>query len=291
MQELIDKAAVLLEALPYIQRFQGSSFVIKYGGSFMDSPDPDIRNGLARDIVFLRAVGIDTIVLHGGGKAISRAMREEGLEPRFVHGQRVTDAPLAELVDRVLSLQVNPEVVSRIASLGGDAVGLPGRRIFGCRRKRAAAPDGSPLDLGLVGEIVSVDRQAVQQAVGAGRIPVISPTARDAEGRLHNCNADAVAAQLAIALEARRLVFVSDVPGLMEDAGRPETLIPVASTRRVEELKAGSAIGEGMIPKVESALQAIGAGVSKVSMVDGRIPHAVLLEIFTDRGVGTQIVP
>ena len=291
MRELIDKAGTLLEALPYIQRFRGTHFVIKYGGSFMDSPDPEVRNGLARDIVFLWAVGIHTIVLHGGGKAISRAMEKEGRRPEFVHGLRVTDADSATLVDRVLSEEVNPEIVSRIVSLGGRAQGLPGRDIFGCRTRRFRDPGGNRLDLGFVGEITDIDRDAVREVIRDGGIPVVSPTARDGSGQLHNCNADAAAAELAIAMKARRLVFVSDVPGLLEDPARPESLIGVAPVDRVDRLKASAAIGEGMIPKVEGAIRAIESGVRKVSLVDGRVDHSVLLEIFTDRGVGTQIVP
>ena len=291
MQDLIDKTATLLEALPYIQRFRGATFVVKYGGSFMDSPDPAVRMGVARDIVFLEAVGINPVVVHGGGKAISRTMKEEGLDPKFVQGHRVTDDASMEVVDRVLSDQINPEIVAALKDLGGGAVGIPGRDILNCRQKVFTSLEGEPYNLGFVGEITSIDTDPILQAIDEGMTPVISPTARGDEGQLFNCNADLVAAELAIALKARRLVFMSDVPGLMKDPTKPESLISELSVKEVAKLKADSVIGEGMIPKIDSAVGAIQAGVKKVSLVDGRVNHAVLLEIFTDRGVGTQLFP
>ena len=291
MQDLIDKAATLLEALPYIQRFRGATFVVKYGGSFMDSPDPAVRMGVARDIVFLEAVGINPVVVHGGGKAISRTMKEEGLDPKFVQGHRVTDDASMEVVDRVLSDQINPEIVAALKDLGGGAVGIAGRDILNCRQKVFTSPEGEPYNLGFVGEITSIDTDPILRAIDEGITPVISPTARGDDGQLFNCNADLVAAELAIALKARRLVFMSDVPGLMKDPTKPETLISELSVKEVAKLKADSVIGEGMIPKIDSAVGAIQAGVKKVSLVDGRVNHAVLLEIFTDRGVGTQLFP
>jgi len=291
MQDLIDKTATLLEALPYIQRFRGATFVVKYGGSFMDSPDPAVRMGVARDIVFLEAVGINPVVVHGGGKAISRTMKEEGLDPKFVQGHRVTDDASMEVVDRVLSDQINPEIVAALKDLGGGAVGIAGRDILNCRQKVFTSPEGEPYNLGFVGEITSIDTDPILRAIDEGITPVISPTARGDDGQLFNCNADLVAAELAIALKARRLVFMSDVPGLMKDPTKPETLISELSVKEVAKLKADSVIGEGMIPKIDSAVGAIQAGVKKVSLVDGRVNHAVLLEIFTDRGVGTQLFP
>ncbi len=291
MQALIDKAATLLEALPYIQRFHGETFVVKYGGSFMDSPDPAVRTGVARDIVFLEAVGINPVVVHGGGKAISRAMKEEGLNPEFIQGHRVTDEESVNLVDRVLSDQLNPEIVSTIRELGGEAQGIPGRDILHCRQKLFQTPEGESYNLGFVGEITSIDTAPILSAIENGVTPVVSPTARGHEGHLYNCNADLVAAELAIALKARRLVFMSDVPGLMRDPEDLDSLISVLSVADVAQLKADSVIGTGMIPKIDSAVGAIEAGVNKVSLVDGRVNHAVLLEIFTDRGVGTQVIP
>ncbi len=291
MQALIDKAATLLEALPYIQRFKGETFVVKYGGSFMDSPDPAVRTGVARDIVFLEAVGINPVVVHGGGKAISRAMKEEGLDPKFIQGHRVTDERSVDVVDRVLSGQINPDIVSTIKELGGEALGIPGRDILHCRQKLFETADGERYNLGFVGDITFIDTEPILSAIENGITPVVSPTARGHEGHLYNCNADLVAAELAIALKARRLVFMSDVPGLMKDPEDLESLISEVSVSDVAELKAASVIGTGMIPKIDSAVGAIEAGVNKVSLVDGRVNHAVLLEIFTDRGVGTQVIP
>lgn len=290
MQDLIAKARTLLEALPYIQRFSGATFVIKYGGSFMDSSDPSVRNGVARDVVFLEAVEINPVVVHGGGKAITRAMEKAGLQARFVQGQRVTDEATVAIVDEVLSREINPEVVSLINSLGGQARGFAGPDIFRCRRAEVRGASGEMLDLGFVGEVVEVNTAPLVECIRQGMTPVISPTARGEDGRLYNCNADVAAARAAIALRARRLVFMSDVPGLMRDPKDPGTLIPHLRRGEVAGLKAAGIVDKGMIPKVDSAVTALDAGVEKVSLVDGRVPHAVLLEIFTDAGVGTEVV-
>lgn len=290
MQDLIAKASTLLEALPYIQRFSGATFVVKYGGSFMDSPDPAVRQGVARDMVFLEAVEIDPVVVHGGGKAITRAMERAGLQAQFVQGQRVTDARTVEIVHQVLSHEINPEVVATINRLGGLARGFAGPDIFRCRRAEVPGPDGRPLDLGFVGEVVEVNTKPLLDCIAEGVTPVISPTARGFDGQLYNCNADVAAAMAAIALKARRLVFMSDVPGLLRDPGQPDSVIPHLKTAEVAELKRAGVVDKGMIPKVDSAVAAIRAGTEKVSFVDGRVPHAVLLEIFTDEGVGTEVV-
>jgi len=292
MQDLISKAATLMEALPYIQRFNGATFVIKYGGSFMDSPDPNVRKSVARDIVFLEAVEINPVVVHGGGKAITRAMAEAGLSPRFVQGQRVTDAPTVHVVDRVLSREINPEVVAAINGLGGAARGFAGTDIFNARKLWLDDQEnpGAKLDLGYVGEVVSVNTAPLLDCIAQGITPVISPTARGEDGAIYNCNADVAAAQVAIALQARRLVFMSDVVGLMRDPSDPATLLTHLSTQEVPELKKAGIVDKGMIPKVDSAVTAIRAGVEKVSLVDGRMQHAMLLEIFTDAGVGTEVV-
>lgn len=290
MQDLIAKASTLLEALPYIQRFSGATFVVKYGGSFMDSPDPAVRQSVARDMVFLEAVEIDPVVVHGGGKAITRAMERAGLQAQFVQGQRVTDARTVEIVHQVLSHEINPEVVATINRLGGLARGFAGPDIFRCRRAEVPGPDGRPLDLGFVGEVVEVNTKPLLDCIAEGVTPVISPTARGFDGQLYNCNADVAAAMAAIALKARRLVFMSDVPGLLRDPGQPDSVIPHLKTAEVAELKRAGVVDKGMIPKVDSAVAAIRAGTEKVSFVDGRVPHAVLLEIFTDEGVGTEVV-
>jgi acetylglutamate kinase len=290
MQDLIAKAATLLEALPYIQRFSGATFVVKYGGSFMDSPDPAVRTSVARDIVFLEAVEINPVVVHGGGKAITRAMEKAGLKPQFVQGQRVTDAATVAIVDEVLSREINPEIVALINSLGGQALGFAGPDIFRCRPARVTGPDGQPLDLGFVGEVTEVNAAPLLDCIARGVTPVISPVARGADGRIYNCNADVAAARAAVALRARRLVFMSDVPGLLRDPRDPATVIPHLRVDEVAGLKQAGVVDKGMIPKVDSAVAALRAGVEKVSFVDGRVPHAVLLEIFTDEGVGTEVV-
>ncbi len=290
MQDLIVKANTLLEALPYIQRFSGATFVIKYGGSFMDSPDPAIRGGVPRDIVFLEAVEINPVVVHGGGKAITRAMEKAGLKARFVQGMRVTDEPTVQVVDQVLSREINPEIVRTVQTLGGLARGFPGTDIFTCRKMAMTGPDGQPVDLGYVGEVAGVNTAPLLECIRAGITPVISPTARGEDGRVYNCNADVAAAMCAIALKARRLVFLSDVPGLLRKPKDPDSVIPHVRIREVDRLKKAGVVDKGMIPKVDSAVAAIKAGVDKVSFVDGRLQHSLLLEIFTDEGVGTEIV-
>jgi acetylglutamate kinase len=290
MQDLIAKASTLLEALPYIQKFSGATFVVKYGGSFMDSPDPEVRNGVARDIVFLEAVEINPVVVHGGGKAITRAMEKAGLKSQFVQGQRVTDQATVQIVDDVLSREINPEVVATLKSIGGVAQGFAGTDIFTCRRVQLKGPAGDAVDIGYVGEVTAVNTTPLLHCIRQGITPVISPTARGEDGKIYNCNADVAAAQVAIALKAQRLVFMSDVPGLLENPKNPDTVISRLQTARIANLKQAGVIDKGMIPKVDSAVAALKSGVEKVSFVDGRVPHSVLLEIFTDEGVGTEVV-
>ncbi|MCW5551313.1 MAG: acetylglutamate kinase [Verrucomicrobiae bacterium] len=292
MQNLIAKATTLLEALPYIQKFSGETFVVKYGGSFMDSPDSAVRNSVARDIVFLEAVEINPVVVHGGGKAITRAMEKAGLKANFLQGMRVTDEATVQIVDDVLSREINPEVVVTINALGGVAKGFAGPEIFRCRKMWLDDQEkpGAKLDVGYVGEVIGVNTAPLLECIARGITPVISPTARGEDGKIYNCNADVAAAQVAIALKAKRLVFMSDVPGLMRDPKDPATLIAHLQTTEVPGLKAAGIVDKGMIPKVDSAVAAIQSGVEKVSLVDGRVPHAVLLEIFTDAGVGTEVV-
>jgi len=290
VQDLISKAETLLEALPYMQRFSGATFVIKYGGSFMDSPDAEVRNSVARDLVFLEAVEINPVVVHGGGKAITRAMEKAGLKAQFIQGMRVTDAPTVQVVDQVLSREINPEVVRAIQTLGGQAKGFAGTEIFTCRKMWLHGPAGELLDIGHVGEVTGVNTGPLLECVEKGITPVISPTARGEDGQVYNCNADVAAAVCAIALQARRLVFMSDVPGLLRDPNKPDTVISHLRAGEVDALKKAGIIDKGMIPKVDSAVTAIKAGVDKVSFVDGRVPHSVLLEIFTDEGLGTEVI-
>jgi len=292
VQDLIAKATTLLEALPYIQKFRSQTFVVKYGGSFMDSPDPAVRNGVARDVVFLEAVGINPVVVHGGGKAITRAMEAAGLKANFMQGMRVTDEATVNVVDKVLSREINPEIVKTIESLGGKARGFCGADIFKCRKLLLDDKDnpGKKIDVGYVGEVVEVNTDPLRQCIRRGVTPVISPVALGEDGKIYNCNADVAAAQAAIALKAKRLVFMSDVPGLMRDPKDPATIITHLQISEVSALKTAGIVDKGMIPKVDSAVAAIQSGVDKVSFVDGRLQHSVLLEIFTDEGNGTEIV-
>jgi acetylglutamate kinase len=292
VQDWIAKAETLLEALPYIQKFSGEIFVVKYGGSFMDSPAAEIRNGVARDIVFLEAVEINPVVVHGGGKAITRAMEKAGLKSEFIQGQRVTDEATVKIVDDVLSREINPELVATINSLGGAAVGFSGADIFKCRKLLLDDLEnpGKKIDIGYVGEVIEVNVAPLKESIWCGHTPVISPTARGEDGKIYNCNADIAAAMTAIALNAKRLVFMSDVPGLLSDPKKPDSVVPQLKTGEIDALKKSGVIDKGMIPKVDSAVAAIKSGVEKVSFVDGRVPHAVMLEIFTDEGIGTEII-
>jgi len=280
MQELISK----------LQQFRGATFVIKYGGSFMDSPEAAGRDGVARDVVFLVAAGVGPVLVHGGGKAITAALARAGVAAQFLQGMRVTDEAAAQVVERVLSQEINPQIVSTINGLGGKAQGFSGTEIFTCRKLWLAGEGGEQLDPGFVGEVVAVKTEPLRECLRNGIIPVVSPTARGQDGQVYNCNADVAAAEAAIALKAQRLVFMSDVPGLLRDARDPKTLISRLSAGEVEGLKKSGVIDQGMIPKVDSAVAALRAGVEKVSFVDGRVPHAVLLQAFTEEALGTEIV-
>ena len=256
----------------------------------MDSPDPAERHRVAGEIVFLEAVGINPVVVHGGGKAVTRAVEAAGLTTTFLQGQRVTDEATVKLVDDVLSREINPEIVAAIEALGGRARGFAGTEIFRCRKFSPDDENGNPIDLGFVGEVTAVNAAPLRECIRRGVTPVISPTARGEDGRIYNCNADVAAARTAIALWARRLVFMSDVPGLLRDPADPNSLMTHLSASEVPELKSSGVIGKGMIPKVDSAVAAIQSGVEKVQFVDGRVAHSILLEIFTDAGVGTEVV-
>jgi acetylglutamate kinase len=230
------------------------------------------------------------VLVHGGGKAITAALAQAGLPAKFLQGMRVTDAAAAQVVERVLSREINPQIVSTINGLGGRARGFSGTEIFTCRKLWLAGAGGERLDAGWVGKVVAVKTEPLRECVRDGIIPVVSPTARGQDGQVYNCNADVAAAQAAIALQAQRLVFMSDVPGLLRDAKDPKTLVARLAAGEVEGLKKSGVIDRGMIPKVDSAVAALRAGVGKVSFVDGRVPHAVLLGVFTEEALGTEIV-
>jgi acetylglutamate kinase len=290
MLESIDvsvKTEVLLEALPYFQRFSGSTFVVKFGGSFMDTEDA--RRRVATDLAFLSAVGIRVVVVHGGGKAITRAMQDAKLEAVFRNGMRVTDAATVQIVEKTLNLEINADICEHIRAQGGKPRAVFGQDVLRCKRL-AQDDQGQPVDIGFVGDITGVIADRLYEIQAAGEIPVVSPVACDVSGQYYNTNADVAAAHVAVALKARRLVFLCDVPGLLRDPKDPETLISTLYVNDVAELKQTGVISSGMQPKVDSGVMALMKGVHRVHFIDGRLPHSLLLEIFTDRGIGTEIV-
>jgi len=287
--EITAKARVLLEALPYIQDFRGSIFVVKYGGSFMDDPNPEVRNRVAYDIAFLAAVGIHVVVVHGGGKAITKAMAESGLKANFINGLRVTDGPTVQIVKRTLDEVVNKDVCAAISLARGKPSGLPGDSVLLCE-KLTADDDGNKVDLGFVGDVTEVRVKVIKKEISEGLIPIISPVAEDQAGQPYNVNADVAAGRVAAALNARRLVYMSDVPGLLSNPSDPSSLISTLKVSQVDGLKKTGVIDKGMRPKVASAVRALEEGVQRVHFIDGRLPHSLLLEIFTDKGIGTEIV-
>ena len=287
--EVTAKAEVLLEALPYIQDFHGSTFVVKYGGSFMDDPDPAARTRVAFDIAFLAACGINVVVVHGGGKAITRAMETSGLKASFINGHRVTDDATIAVVKKTLDEIVNKDVCDAIAGAGGKPKGMPGDTVLVCQ-KLTVDDDGNPVDLGFVGDVTEVKVKLIKKEIADGFVPVISPVAEGYDGKPYNINADLAAGRVASALRARRLVYMSDVPGLLSNPSDPSSLISTLKPSQVEDLKKKGIIDKGMRPKVQSAIRALQEGVQRVHFIDGRLAHSLLLEIFTDKGIGTEIV-
>ncbi|PTY08812.1 acetylglutamate kinase [Opitutaceae bacterium EW11] len=287
--EVTAKAEVLLEALPYIQDFRGSTFVVKYGGSFMDDPDPAARVRIAKDLAFFAAVGINVVVVHGGGKAITRAMETSGLKANFVNGFRVTDEATIAVVKKTLDEVVNADVCQAISSANAKPKGLPGDTVLVCQ-KMTTDDDGNPIDLGYVGEVTEVKVKLIKKEISEGFVPVISPVAEGYDGKPYNVNADLVAGRVASALRARRLVYMSDVPGLLSAPPDPTSLISTLKISQVDDLKKKGVIDKGMRPKVGSAIRALQEGVQRVHFIDGRLAHSLLLEIFTDKGIGTEIV-
>ena len=287
--EITAKARVLLEALPYIQDFRGSIFVVKYGGSFMDDPDPVVRARVAFDIAFFAAVGINVVVVHGGGRAITKAMEAAGLSASFINGLRVTDEAAMAVVRKTLNEVVNKEVCDAIAMAKARPVSMPGDTVLVCQ-KLATDDDGNPVDLGYVGEVTEVKVKLIKKEIADGFVPVISPVAEAYDGKPYNVNADLVAGRVASALRARRLVYMSDVPGVLANPTAPDSLISTLKISQVDDLKKKGIIDKGMRPKIASAIHALQEGVQRVHFIDGRLPHSLLLEIFTDKGIGTEIV-
>jgi acetylglutamate kinase len=287
--DVTTKSAVLLEALPYVQRFRNAIFVVKYGGAFMDDADPAVRTRVATDIAFLSAVGIKVVVVHGGGKAITRALTEAKVETRFEHGLRVTDEASIQIVEHTLNKVVNLDICEILQAKNARPLGIPGNSILVCDKKQVEI-DGKCVDVGFVGETHTVKTKIIKKALNDGYIPVISPIAKDEDGQIYNTNADAAAGRVAAALRARRLVYLCDVPGLMRDINDPESLISTLQVDEVSDLVKEGVISKGMIPKTDSAVGALKNGVHRVHFIDGEQAHSLLLEIFTDKGVGTEIV-
>lgn len=288
--DAIRKADVLLEALNWIRRFRGRHVVIKLGGSAMEETQA-VRQFLT-DVVFLESVGMRPILVHGGGKAINKAMDAAGLVPRFVQGRRYTDDATLEIVAKVLAGDICQSLVDEINHQGGDAVGLSYQTV-NClkgRRLTMTGSQGEPVDLGRVGEVSDIDRDLLLATCREGRIPVLPSIALDEQGGKLNVNADTAAAAVARLIQAEKLVFLSDVPGIYLDRKNPDTLQSHLTSAQCRELIRKEVIDAGMVPKVEAALEALQAGVKKVHIVDARIPHSVLLEVYSNAGVGTEIV-
>ena len=289
LQDAQIRAAALSEALPFVQKFRGQTFVIKYGGNAMESDEAVER--LLRDVVFLEAVGINPVLVHGGGKAISARMREAGITARFVNGLRVTDEASIRIVEEVLDGEVNPRLVKAVDGFGGRGLGLSGRNVLRADKLPPVEKEkGAKEDLGFVGRVTGVETADLEGALREERLPVVSPLAQGADGKTYNINADEAAAAIAGALRAAKLIFLSDVPGIMRDREDPESLVATVRADQVDALIRQKVLEGGMIPKVQGAVEALRSGVGKTHMIDGRLPHALLLEIFTNEGVGTEIL-
>ncbi len=285
IQDVIHKAAVLVEALPYIREFEGKTVVIKYGGAAMENPV--LRASTAEDIVLMKYVGMNPVIVHGGGPDISRMLKRLDIPSSFHEGLRITDDETIKIVEMVLTGSVNKEIVSLINRAGGNAVGLCGKDGNLMHAVGIETKDGT--DLGHVGHIESVHFQLVSVLANEGMIPVIAPIATDAKGGTWNVNADTAAGEIAGALQAAKLVFMTDTPGLLKEPDNPESLIHQLDYRQIRELTKQGVIAGGMIPKVEACLRALDQGVSKTHIINGTVPHALLLEIFTDQGLGTLV--
>jgi acetylglutamate kinase len=289
-EKAIQKADTLIEALGWIRKFRDTTTVIKLGGSVLEHPDA-LRH-LLLDIVFMTTLGMRVIVVHGGGKAISRAMDEAGIEPRFVQGRRYTDEATLAIVERVLATELNHELVAKLEEYGGRAMSLnflSTNVLFG-ERLALEGPGGEPLDLGYVGEVTRVDRLTIDNLAYAGQVPVIPSMAFGPDGHKLNVNADTAATAVAAAVGADKLVVLSDIPGVLRDVGDPESLIHSLSATEARRLIADGTIAAGMIPKIEGCLETLARGVGKIHIIDGRLRHSLLLEIYTTSGVGTEIV-
>ncbi len=285
MEEIIKKADVLVEALPFIQSFYDKTIVIKYGGAVLT--DTEMRRNVLEDIVFMSYVGMRPVLVHGGGPYISKRLEALGKPPKFVNGFRVTDEEAIEIVEEELS-KINREIVREIISLGGSAISLSGKEDHLIEVKKHADIDGE--DIGFVGDVTKINGDVIQKMITSDIIPVISPIGIGKDGMTYNVNADNAAAEIARNLNALKFVLLTNVRGIMKKIDKPESLISHITISEVEELLESKVIGGGMIPKVKACMRALDRGVKKTHIIDGRIPHGLLLEIFTDKGIGTEIV-
>jgi len=295
MEEFIRKAAVLIEALPYIQSFRDKIVLVKLGGSMLS--DEEHLSSTLEDLVFMHSVGIKPVVVHGGGERISRNMRNAGLEPRFVEGYRVTDAETMRIVEETLLREINTEIAERIREFGAEAKGCSGKddgmlRVEKFRPVVSKHPQEAeePVDIGFVGKVVEVKVDPIRRNLRGGRLPVIATLGVGKDGLVYNVNADETASKIAAALGAEKLVFLTDVRGLLRDPNDESSLISSLDAEIAEKLLREEVISGGMIPKVRAGLEAVKNGVHKTHIIDGRLTHSLLLEIFTDEGIGTQIV-
>jgi acetylglutamate kinase len=292
MKDPIDKAKVLLEALPYIRRFYDKTIVIKYGGSTME--EVGLKRSFALDVILLKYIGINPVIVHGGGPQIGEMLAKIGKKSQFIEGMRVTDKETMDVVEMVLVGKVNKELVALINQQGGKAVGLSGKdgRLITAKklkltRSGGGGEDSEIIDIGMVGEVKEINPEVIEALKKENFIPVIAPVGVGEEGETYNINADLVAGKVAAALKAEKLILLTDVEGVMDKERR---LIPTLDLKKAKRLMDQKVISSGMIPKVNCCLDALGGGVTKTHIIDGRVEHAILLEIFTDVGIGTQIV-
>ena len=286
MDKFIEKATVLIEALPFIQQFRGDTVVVKFGGSIMESEEGYRR--ILQDIAFMECVGMRPVLVHGGGKAISRSMKEAGIAPNFVKGLRVTDEATIHVVEQVLNHEVNPNLVEIIQQFHGKARGIHGEDIIRVD-KMVDTESSPPLDWGYVGTVDHVDVEPIQAYLRSDIVPVITPLGKGPDGKLYNINADDAATAIACALNARKLVFLTDVPGLLRDPEDHGSLISSLHLSEVAELIERGVISGGMLPKIRGMVEAVESGIKKVHIIDSSMPHSLLLELFTTEGVGTEI--
>ena len=289
MDRFIEKANVLIDALPFIQRFRGDTVVVKFGGSIMEDKERYTR--ILQDVAFMECVGLRPVLVHGGGKSISRAMRDAGISPHFVQGLRVSDQATIKVVEQVLNHEVNPQITSILQKFHGKARGIHGEDIIHVEKKIQRNPEtGEKLDWGYVGKVTSVDIEPINAYLRANIVPVITPLGKGSDGKIYNINADDAATEIACALNARKLVFLTDVPGLLRDPDDRKSVISSLHVDAVESLIKRGVISGGMLPKIRGMIDAINSGIRKVHIIDAALPHSLLLELFTTEGVGTEIV-